>query len=292
MKQSVTDYWIEFNEPLEGRVNYMYCDMKGLVSTGVGNLIDATKQPMTAPSTAERSASLNLARQFRWTVAGNPASSDDVANDWDAVKARMDLATSGHLAYKPLTQLRLTDDEINRMIFVRFAEMETILKSRSEFSDFDNWPADAQLALMSMSWGMGPKFKFPVFQGFVADGDWANSATECRFQPDVGTIKIRNILDAQSFVNAARVVDEGHDPEQLVIDLTNVLGIQIALQHFGFNPNLKPGFTDGANGPRTKAAVIQYQEDSGLDPTGDPSDIALNLAVQLAGEGFFDALTN
>jgi peptidoglycan hydrolase-like protein with peptidoglycan-binding domain len=126
----------------------------------------------------------------------------------------------------------------------------------------------------------------------VADGDWASAATECRFQPDVGTIKIRNILDAQSFRNAARVVDEGHDPELLVIDLTNVLGVQIALQHFGFNPNLSQGFTDGANGPRTKAAVIQFQEEAGLDPTGDPSDVAIQLGVQLAGEGLFNPLVS
>lgn len=74
------------------------------------------------------------------------------------------------------------------------------------------------------------------------------------------------MLDATSFRNAARVVGDGLDPELLVVDLTNVLGVQIALQHFGF----KPGPTDGVSGPKTAAAVSKFQTESGLVPTGDP----------------------
>ena len=40
IRQSVIDRWHEFSEPLEGRVNSMYLDVKGLVTTCVGNLID------------------------------------------------------------------------------------------------------------------------------------------------------------------------------------------------------------------------------------------------------------
>jgi hypothetical protein len=283
MKDSVRNYWVEFNEPLEGRVNYMYCDQLGLVSTGVGNLIDATKQPMTQPTDAERTASLAMANQFNWTAAdGSAATSDQVATDWDAVKSHLDLAPQGHLAFKQFTQLTLTNDEIDRMIFVKVDEMERFLKGRTEFADFDDWPADAQLALLSMSWGMGPAFKFPNFQNFVSQHDWANAANECRFQPDQGTIKIRNILDAQSFRNAARVVSDSLDPEKLVIDLTNVLGVQIALQHFGYHP----GPTDGVSGSATQAAVNKYQSDNNLSQTGNPSDIASQLAGALSNDGF------
>jgi hypothetical protein len=283
MKDGVRRYWIEFNTPLEGRVHYMYLDWKGWVSTGVGNLIDATAQPMSAPSAAERATSLTMAGQFGWTTAdGTAAGADLVAADWDAVKARLDLAPSGHLAFAPLTHLVLSDDEINRMIFVKVDEMERYLKSRTEFADFDSWPADAQLAVLSMSWGMGPAFNFPTFGSYVAQGDWADAATECGFQPDQGTIKIRNMLDAQSLRNAARVAADGYDPEQLVIDLTNILGVQIALRHYGFDP----GPTDGAGGPRTTAAVSAYQSASGVTPTGNPEDITAELAAALTGEGF------
>jgi hypothetical protein len=259
MKDGVRRYWMEFNIPLEGRVHYMYLDWKGWVSTGLGNLIDATTQPMSPPSAAERGTSLTMADQYQWTtVDGSSASADLVAIDWDAVKSRLDLAPSGHLAFQPLTKLVLSDAEIDRMIFAKADEMERWLKSRAEFADFDNWPADAQLAVLSMSCGMGPAFSFPTFQAYVAQGDWGDAATECGFQPDEGTIRIRNMLDAQCLGNAARLASDGYDPELLVVDLTNTLGVQIALRHYGFDP----GSTDGSVGPRTTAR---------LPRTGTPS---------------------
>lgn len=283
MKDAVRSFWIPFNTPLEGRVHYMYCDWKGWVSTGVGNLIDATKNAMAAPSAEEREASLALANQYRWTTpAGDLAGPDLVANDWDAVKAQLGLAAQGHRAYKQFAKLELTDEEIDRMVFVKLDQMETYLKSRDEFKGFEEWPADAQLALLSMSWGMGPAFKFPRFQNYVANADWTGAASECKFQPDQGTIKIRNLLNAQSFRNAARVKDEGHDPSAIVVDLTNTLGIQCALAYFGFDP----GPTDGALGPLTTAAIVRYQTASGMEGTGNPSDIRIQLAVALSGSGF------
>jgi GH24 family phage-related lysozyme (muramidase) len=283
MKDSVRRYWLEFNTPLEGHVYHMYLDSEGRVSAGVGNLIDATKAPKSPPSPVERASSLGLANQFQWTrTDGNAAGPQLVANDWDAVKLRLDLARSGHRAFEALTQLRLTDDEIERMMFVKVDQMEATLKSRNEFADFDAWPADAQLGLLSMSWGMGPGFTLPTFQEYASQGKWADAATECRFQCDEGTIKVRNIVDAQCFRNAGRVAAEGYDPEQLVVDLTHVFGVQIALLHFGFDP----GPTDGAPGPRTTAAVTHYQNASGLAPTGNPKDVTAQLAVALTGDGF------
>ena len=38
MHMSVRNYFIKFNEPIEKRVPYMYLDVKGLVTIGVGNL--------------------------------------------------------------------------------------------------------------------------------------------------------------------------------------------------------------------------------------------------------------
>jgi hypothetical protein len=37
----VQDAFFPFSEPLEGRVRFMYLDVKSLVSTGVANLLDA-----------------------------------------------------------------------------------------------------------------------------------------------------------------------------------------------------------------------------------------------------------
>src|SRR5262249_1550380 len=41
MRDSVRTAFLPFSEPLEARVPFMYLDIKSLVSTGVGNLLDA-----------------------------------------------------------------------------------------------------------------------------------------------------------------------------------------------------------------------------------------------------------
>jgi len=63
---------------------------------------------------------------------------------------------------------------------------------------------------------MGPLFYFPKFQAFVAAGNWASAATECRFNPEIGTIVARNDLDQQLFRNVGAVVENGLDPDVLV----------------------------------------------------------------------------
>jgi GH24 family phage-related lysozyme (muramidase) len=215
---------LRFNEDLEGRVNFMYCDVKGLVSTGVGNLIDTTGKEMTAPTAAQRASSHEQARRFEWrhglnTSAdpgdGGIASAAEVDAAWDVVKAKMDIAKAGHKGYRGLTTLRITKEETDRFVFVKLDEMERTLKKQADFADFDNWPADAQIALLSMSWGMGPMSGFPTFRGFARAGDFEGAARECRFTPNVGTIVTRNDRDQLCFRNAAMVVSGGLDRETL-----------------------------------------------------------------------------
>ena len=220
MRDSVRERWLDFNTPLEARLPYMYLDVKGYVTTGIGNLIDSTKAPNQAPTDAERSASLATAGRLRWlrNSDGGSAEPDEIAAEWDTVKSRMDLAQlgGGHFA-PPVTTLFIDDDEIERIVFERLDQMESFLKNRPPFADFDNWPADAQLGLLSMSWGMGPAFNFPRFQSYVANHKWTEASDECRFKPDRGTIIQRNDLNQQCFRNAARVESEQLDPDLLLI---------------------------------------------------------------------------
>jgi hypothetical protein len=65
-----------------------------------GNLIDATVHPMTAPTDAERSASLVMANEFNWTAPDNSAAdSSQVAVDWDAVKSHLSMAPQGYAVF-------------------------------------------------------------------------------------------------------------------------------------------------------------------------------------------------
>lgn len=203
MWDSVTENWVGFNQPLEGVVPFMYLDQRNLVTTGMGNLID----------------SHNDAAELAWLHKDNtPASSGEITQEWDNVKGRTDLAPQGGGAFAPpVTSLHIEPDEIDRIVAAKLATNEAVLTGRPEFSDFANWPADAQFGLLSMAWALGAAFHFPHFQTAVANGDWETAATECIFGPHVGTIEKRNAMDQQCFHNATQVVQQGLDPSVLLI---------------------------------------------------------------------------
>ncbi|KAB1984181.1 peptidoglycan-binding domain-containing protein [Streptomyces triticiradicis] len=288
MFDSVRNYWIGFNDPLEGRVNFMYLDQKGWVSTGIGNKLDETAQANSAPTEAERERSLAEARELRWLVNGDgqEATADQVAADWDVVKGHLELAPQGHNAFRPLTSLHLDNDEIDRAVFAKLDQMESTLLSGPEFSDFADWPANAQLATLSMCWALGPTLHgFPKFRLAVADHDWNTAADQCHFTPDEGTIQIRNKLDRHHFLLAQVVADQGQPMEQIGMTLSDVFDVQGALLALGF----KPGRQDGADGPSTQAGVRAFQTTNGIDPANgqfdDPATLSA-LSSQLTDAGF------
>jgi GH24 family phage-related lysozyme (muramidase) len=217
MWESVSDNWVVFNEPLEGVLPFMYLDVRGLVTTGMGNLIDTSGALPAVPTEAQRAASHGIAAAIGWLDGGAPASFDAIAAAWDTVKARTDLAPDGGNIFESVTSLRIGDDEINRIVTEKLAQNEVTLANRAEFSEFANWPADAQFGLLSMAWALGPAFHFPKFQAGVANGDWETAARECLFGPHVGTIDKRNAMDQQCFHNATQVVQQGLDPSVLLL---------------------------------------------------------------------------
>ncbi len=287
MHDAVRSNWLRFNEPLEGRVPHMYLDVKGWVSTGLGNKIDETAKELSPPTEQERAESLTQANRLEWTVAadGSPATADQVAADWDAVKSRLDQASQGPLPFgPPVTQLQISEEEMDRFVFSELDRMERYLVGRAEFTEFESWPASSQLATLSMSWAMGPAFAFPNFQRHAAAGDWAAAATECHFKPDVGTIRYRNKLDRMHFECAATAAARGLSTNSLAITLGEVLGVQHALWMLGINP----GPQDGGDGGMTREGVSAYQSSRGLAVNGvwnDP-DTQAQLTAELGAGGW------
>jgi GH24 family phage-related lysozyme (muramidase) len=203
MYQSVADAFVAFSTPFEGRVNHMYLDIKGLVTTGIGNLIDPVDSA--------------LAVEFVHNGDGDAASEDEIRSEWQSLKDDKDaLAAAGWRACRPpRTQLTITDSAIDQLVSEKLFQFEATLRATTaQFASLDDWPADAQLGVLSMAWAMGPAFgtSWPNFRAAVEAGDWRGAASNCRMN-EAGNpgLRPRNDANEQLFNNAAGAVDQGLD---------------------------------------------------------------------------------
>src|SRR6478752_1043279 len=142
MRTSVRSSFIRFTTPLEARVSWMYLDIKALVTTGIGNLIDPVEHALPLP----------------WThkVGGAKATDAEIRADWQGVKGAPTLATRGFRACDPITQRSMTDADIDTIVLAKLDANEVVLKKA--FPSWDSWPADAQMGVLSMAWALGPGF--------------------------------------------------------------------------------------------------------------------------------------
>ena len=163
MKDAVRNAWFNFSTTFEGRVPWMYLDIRGLVTIGIGNLIDPISEALR----------LDMVKPD-----GKPASESDIRQEWTLVKSLQKLAPQGHRSFEKLAQLRMTDNAIETMVLSKLDRNDRFLANR--FRGWEDMPASAQMGVHSMSWAMGPAFSFPRFQKALMAGDWRTCANECR----------------------------------------------------------------------------------------------------------------
>lgn len=192
MRPSVFAAFPTFVTRFEGRLPFMYLDVKGLVTTAIGNLID----PMLPA----------LALPWLHKSDGLPATRAEIVNEWNKVKAAQVLRRLGGGHFAQLTRLCLADDAIDALVRARLSLNESIL--HSGFGGWDLYPAAAQLGILDMAWNMGPAFGFPKFRAAAKLLDWATCADEC------------TIVDAPAERNAChdrlfRFAAAGGDPDAL-----------------------------------------------------------------------------
>src|SRR5262245_3042940 len=113
MHQSVVNKLPDFLKQYEGKVNFMYLDVKGLVTIGIGNLIDLVNQA--------------LKLEFGTKGSGTPVGSSEVITEWNTVKARTDLMNKGSAAFDAITRLQLTDKGITTMVNSAAQAIETYI---------------------------------------------------------------------------------------------------------------------------------------------------------------------
>ncbi|QEG02617.1 hypothetical protein Mal15_67380 [Stieleria maiorica] len=200
MRASVSSKFLDFTKPLEGYVEYMYADIKGLVTVGIGNLIDPVNTATSLPFVDKKT--------------GRRATKQEIVAEWNLIKdprGTRGLARKGHRACAPLTKLRLTEAAIHDLCERKLNSNEANLKKVTEFQAFDSWPADAQLALLSMAWAMGPGFasagKWPKFRKACGAMDFDAAAANCQMSTtgNPGLIK-RNTENQTLLRNAAAVL--------------------------------------------------------------------------------------
>ena len=194
-----------FSKPLEGRLNTMYLDNRGLVTTGVGCLIDSVADAQRLP----------------WKVAsGAPATAAQVAAAWNSVKGGVAATTKtwwNSIVGTTPVPLHLEWADVDALTLSRAGAFVKTLTSN--FPNILGWPADAQLGILSVAWGCGPNLQnvtwMSPFVACVRADDFAGMA---------GTATWSNInanrKSAQRllFENAALVAQQGLDRSVVHVD--------------------------------------------------------------------------
>lgn len=165
MRPEARAAFLPFTIPLEGAVHWMYLDVKSLVTTGIGNLIDTPADALSLP----------------WqNQDGTPASRMQIAAEWSYVKSRQDLKLHGGMAYGAITRLRLDDAGVDAVVGRTLDRMDHQLAAR--FPTYEQWPWQAQLATLSMAWACGPAFHFPALATALNAQDFVEASKQCHIQ--------------------------------------------------------------------------------------------------------------
>lgn len=154
--QSVVDAFPKVTAPLEGCILWPYQDVFGLVTVGYGCLCNTEDE---------------LAK-IEWV--GNPSRAQVAA---ELAKLRAYPKARHWKQYEPATSLRMTQAAADALLDARAGDFASYMQQHY-FSDLEDWPADAQLALLLMAWACGPGFPgiFKNFTGFAKVRDWQNAA--------------------------------------------------------------------------------------------------------------------
>lgn len=193
MRDSVRAAFIPFTTQFEGRVPWMYLDRIGLVTIGLGCLVADEVQALKLPFVDLR---------------GNRATADQIIDAWRRVKSYTYLAHVGYKSAEKVTELRLSNRDIDALCLRRLDEFEHFL-SAHYFADFAAWPGDAQLGTLSMAWAMGPGFpkSWPKFSDACHHHDWLRAKAECEIPHADASVARRNAANVTLFASAAAAQD-------------------------------------------------------------------------------------
>ncbi|MBX3205127.1 MAG: hypothetical protein KF764_08655 [Labilithrix sp.] len=234
MRASVIASWVLFSEKLEGLVYSVYADLKGLQTTGMGNLLptlassaalpwrrpDGSLAPRAEIEAEWRAVGLGCCQAMPDRIAVGLQSipgADYETCRWPGKRSPTTgapcYAHQGHRASEAhVARLRLRPEDVDALIRRKLASDWAILRGR--WPGADAWPADAQMAVASWAWGVGPRANWPLFARALSVGDFGAAANEVSMR-GVGSIPERNAKNKLLLRNAALVVARGFDRDVL-----------------------------------------------------------------------------
>ncbi len=221
MHRSVQNNFMKFTEQFEGgAIDYMFLDVAGRVGTAFGIDLDFNGSGPSPSLALSRSQGLPKAKALNWVVraAGAAASTDQVAREWETIKA-LPMPARVYTWYYQYTKLQLTRESMENRVMQLLKWNEATLKQNAAFKDFESWPADAQLAVLGLSWnGVGHivgnthgSLSHPEsFRAACKTEDFNLASTYCRMVSAVNNASIyrRSMAQKTLLLNAAIVVRE------------------------------------------------------------------------------------
>lgn len=149
-------------EKWEGRYPYLYQDVKGYVTIGIGNLVKTEKTAIALPL----------------MVGERAATKEEKIAAFNAVKAapkKMRAPNYAKFSIPRLSEAGLVELTESRL------QNEFLPGLRNLYEGFDGFPAKAQTALLDMAWNMGVA-KLEEFKNLgkaVSRRDWDAAARAC-----------------------------------------------------------------------------------------------------------------
>jgi hypothetical protein len=223
MRFTFDQFW-DFTAPLEGEeVYHMFMVQDLQVATGMG-ITFGKQEGLPAARACSWAYKLGHPRQ------NQPCDRGDIENDYNTVLSMTAEGSKGggnRQVWKDATVCRINPDSLRTQVSRKLdSNINTLKTTYSKFfRDFESYPADAQLALASVGWAVGPNFPLTWHKLSDAslnqrwDGDeippkWIASK-QCLFGHPIGTQITRMQHQVTMFKNAASVQAGGGFPNQL-----------------------------------------------------------------------------
>ena len=148
-------------------VPYMYKDREENVTVGIGHLLD----------------NADMAKMLSFVERGTSkkAHKNHIINAFNKVKNSKISGKAGHLNFKPLTNIVISEADAVCLAGDDMNEFIRLLKGSTSFPEFDTYPETVKMALLDMAFTLGVaglKNKFPKFTRAVRHRDWNLAASE------------------------------------------------------------------------------------------------------------------